>query len=204
MRWAMHPVTPITRRSGPPSRNCWSCPTRPSTRCSAWSRIAQVLTRMTSASSGRSVRLVPALRKDAVHQLGIADVHLAAVRLDVCLLHPSSPTVHSPLPAAGPDSGADGKRSGGTPMRGVRFRPRPQAAARAPRRAGSAAHLADLAAHAERTPIVAAGLHHLVDQAGDLRASPAVPRPRVVSAGVPMRTPEVTKGDSSRPARCSC
>ena len=51
MRWAMHPVTPMTT-SGRSRFRALSCPTRPRTRCSACSRMAQVFTSTTSASSG--------------------------------------------------------------------------------------------------------------------------------------------------------
>ena len=52
-RCAMQPTTPRT----PPARLWrWSSPIRPITRCSAFSRTAQVLTSMTSASAGSSVR----------------------------------------------------------------------------------------------------------------------------------------------------
>ena len=69
MRCAMHPVTPM---SAPSRRYCCSCPTRPMTRCSAWSRMAQVFTRMTSASSGLSVATNPcSARMPAISSLSL-------------------------------------------------------------------------------------------------------------------------------------
>ena len=57
------------------------------TRCSALSRTAQVFTRITSAPS-RSLGLAQTLAAEhPEHQLGVRDVHLAAVGLDVDALH---------------------------------------------------------------------------------------------------------------------
>src|SRR5207247_313242 len=55
----MQPTTPSTS----PGRLCrLSSPSRPSTRCSAWSRTAHVFTSITSAASGSSVRTYPSRR----------------------------------------------------------------------------------------------------------------------------------------------
>ena len=67
----MHPVTPITT-SGFVSRSCWSWPTRPITRCSAWSRMAQVFTRITSASSADAAGAYPcSARMPAISSLSL-------------------------------------------------------------------------------------------------------------------------------------
>ena len=82
MRWAMHPVTPMTR-SGFSLRSPWSWATRPRTRCSACSLMAHVFTSTTSGLVGRVHDPVALLRQHALHQLSITDIHLAAVRLHV-------------------------------------------------------------------------------------------------------------------------
>ena len=56
----MHPVTPMTM-SGRSRLSPFSCATRPSTRFSACSRIAQVLISTTSASSGVATMTYPLL-----------------------------------------------------------------------------------------------------------------------------------------------
>ena len=77
----MQPVMPRTTSGRALSAaSCWS---RANTRSSAFSRTAQVLIRMRSARAGSSVRPYPPRCSKPEDHLGVGDVHLAAVGLDV-------------------------------------------------------------------------------------------------------------------------
>ena len=65
-------------------------------RCSALSRIEQVLIRITSAPAGSSVYRKPSPLQDRKHNFTVAGVHLATVRFDIKL----APVTHNRTQAA--------------------------------------------------------------------------------------------------------
>ena len=82
----MQPVTP-TSRSGRRALKRASSVIRPRTRCSACARTAQVLSRSTSASSGRVDDLDARALQHAGDEFAVGLVHLAAVGLEIDALH---------------------------------------------------------------------------------------------------------------------